>query len=190
MKIAIYARVSDDKLTDEGLRRQDVNRQIEKIRTWINLAPELKDMEIEVFCDDGKSAFKEDYSSRPAFCELRKKIFQRQIKRVIVEDLSRWSRRLEEGLRTMKEAYECGCTITSLAEGEVEVTTPEGWFRCAIAFMFAEWAARSQSWKVKSGMMRAKAAGKHVGRPKKGRSEKGEVKKTMGENPTLITASS
>lgn len=167
MKIAIYARVSDDKIMEDGARRQDVGRQVEKITAWIKNSP-FKDSEIVTFVDDGKSAFKEDYSSRPAFCELRKSIYDMQIKRVVVEDLTRWSRRLEEGLRTMREASDCGCTVTSLAEGETEITTPEGWFRCAISLLMAEWAARSQSWKVKSGMERAKKAGKHVGRPRKG----------------------
>lgn len=164
-KIAIYARVSDDKITEDGTRRQDVNRQIGKIQEWLKKGDWGSD--IRIYSDDGKSAFKEDYSSRPAFCELMKDIKSRQISRVFVEDLTRWSRRLEDGLRTMRIASENGCTITSLAEGEVDVTSPEGWFKQAIAFLFAEWSARAQGWKVRSGMAKAKAQGKPIGRPKK-----------------------
>jgi DNA invertase Pin-like site-specific DNA recombinase len=171
--IAIYARVSDDKLTEDGSRRQDVNRQIEKLRAWLSQSP-WKDEPVELYVDDGKSAFREDFNSRPAFLRLHRDIHTMKIKRVIVEDLTRWSRRLEEGLKTMRQASDCGCTVTSLGEGEVEITT-----------LMAEWAARSQSWKVKSGMARAKAQGKHVGRPRKGRAGKGEVKPEQVENPTL-----
>jgi hypothetical protein len=54
----------------------------------------------------------------------------------------------------MREASEAGCTVTSAAEGEIDITTPEGWFRCGIAFLMAEWASRSQSWKVTQAMER------------------------------------
>jgi len=40
-----------------------------------------------------------------------------------VEDLTRWSRRIEDGLKTMKEVSE-KCTVTSMAEGEVDTALP------------------------------------------------------------------
>ena len=166
-KFAIYARVSDDKIMEDGSRRQDVNRQVEKIKAWLNQG-QWGQYELEIYLDDGKSAFKDDYSSRPAFCKLIKDIRSRQVQRVFVEDLTRWSRRIEEGLRTMREAHNCGCTVTSLGEGEIDITIPDGWFKSAIAFLMAEWASRSQSWKVKSGMASAKAKGKNLGRHVKG----------------------
>ena len=151
MNVAIYARVSDDKLTEDGLRRQDINRQIDKL---------IKICQVQgwgspiIFKDDGLTAFKDDYQSRPDFIRLLKEIRARRVQRVLVEDLTRWSRRVEDGLRTMKEAAEFGCTVTSAAEGEVDVTIPEGWFRCALAFVMAEWASRSMSWKIKNAMER------------------------------------
>lgn len=151
MKTAIYARVSDDKLTAEGERRQDIARQAEKLT---NLSEIQNWGHPILFKDDAVSAFKDDYRSRPEFCRLLREIRARRIQRVLVEDLTRWSRRVEDGLKTIKEAAEYGCTVTSAAEGEVDVTMPDGWFRCALAFMMAEWASRSMSWKVKSGMDR------------------------------------
>ena len=40
------------------------------------------------------------------------------------------------------------------AEGEVYDTTPEGWFKVAIAFLMAEWNSKCLSYKVSSGMMK------------------------------------
>jgi DNA invertase Pin-like site-specific DNA recombinase len=152
MKIAGYIRVSDQKLNTDGLRLQDVNRQKEKIRNFCKV---MNWEEPIFFCDDGISAFKEDYNSRPDFCRLLREIRANRIQRVIVEDLTRWSRRIEDGLKTMKEVSE-KCTITSIAEGEVYITEPLGWFKCAIAFLIAEWASRITADKVKSGMNRRK----------------------------------
>ncbi len=151
--IAIYCRVSDDKLTTEGSRRQDIDRQVDKLKTLCKIQ-KLGDPII--FKDDGVSAFKDDYNSRPEFCRLLREIRARRVQRVLVEDLTRWSRRVEDGLKTMKSAAMYNCTVTSAAEGEIDITMPDGWFKCALAFMLAEWSSRSMSWKVKSGMERRK----------------------------------
>lgn len=150
MKVAGYIRVSDQKLKTDGDRRQDIKRQEEKISKF----SESMGWGVPLFySDDGVSAFKEDYNSRPAFVRLLNDIRRNMVQRVIVEDLTRWSRRIEDGLKTMKEACE-KCTVTSMAEGEVDVTLPEAWFKTAIAFLLAEWSSRSTSYKVSSGMNR------------------------------------
>jgi DNA invertase Pin-like site-specific DNA recombinase len=150
--IAGYIRVSDQKLNTEGLREQDINRQKDKIIKFCN----SMNWETPIFfSDDNLSAFKEDYNSRPEFCRMLREIRANRIQRVIVEDLTRWSRRIEDGLKTMREVSE-KATITSMAEGEVYITTPEGWFKCSIAFLMAEWSSRITAYKVKSGMDRRK----------------------------------
>jgi site-specific DNA recombinase len=150
MKTAGYIRVSDQKLKTDGDRRQDIDRQKNKI---IKFADSMGWETPTFYSDDGISAFKEDYNSRPQFIKLLNDIRRNMIQRVIVEDLTRWSRRIEDGLKTMKEACE-KCTVTSMAEGEVDVTLPEAWFKTAIAFLLAEWSSRSTSYKVASGMDR------------------------------------
>lgn len=148
MKVALYARVSDDKKKTDGERRQDVDRQVQKIMTF------CKTMEWEEpikFIDDGISAYKDDYSNRPKFVELLNEVRANRIQRIVIEDLTRWSRRMEDGIKTLKEASE-RATVTSLAEGECNETTPEGWFKTRLAFLMAEWASKIQSYKVQSGM--------------------------------------
>lgn len=152
MKVVGYIRVSDQKLKTDGDRRQDVSRQKEKITRF---SQSMGWGNPEFYCDDGVSAFKEDYNSRPDFVKMLNEIRANRIQRVIVEDLTRWSRRLEDGIKTLKEASE-KCTVTSMAEGEVNTTLPEGWFRSALAFLMAEWSSRITAYKVRSGMERAK----------------------------------
>ena len=150
MKVVGYVRVSDQKLKTDGARRQDINRQIEKITKFC----ENMDWGTpEFYSDDGISAFKEDYNSRPQFCRMLREVRANRIQRIIVEDLTRWSRRIEDGLKTMREVSE-KCTVRSMAEGEVYTTTPEGWFKVAIAFLMAEWNSKCLSYKVSSGMQR------------------------------------
>lgn len=143
-----YIRVSDQKLTEEGARRQDINRQKEKIKTY------CKTMQLPepiFFSDDALSAFKDDYSSRPEFVRLLHEVRANRVQHIIVEDMTRWSRRIEDGLRTLREVTE-KAKVTSLAEGELGVSIPEQWFKTSIGFLMAEWSSRITAYKVKSGM--------------------------------------
>lgn len=150
MKVVGYIRVSDQKLKADGDRRQDISRQREKITKFC----ESMGWGIpEFYSDDGKSAYKDDYSSRPAFSKMMREVRANRIQRIVIEDLTRWSRRIEDGLRTMRDVSN-KATVTSMAEGEVDITLPDGWFKCAIGFLMAEWASKSQAYKVSSGMSR------------------------------------
>lgn len=148
MKVVGYVRVSDQKIKTDGERRQDIDRQKNKI---IRFCQSMEWGIPEFYSDDGISAFKEDYNSRPAFCKMIRQVRANKIQRIVVEDLTRWSRRIEDGLKTMREVSK-KCTVTSMAEGEVDITLPDGWFKCALGFLMAEWSSKSTSYKVKSGM--------------------------------------
>lgn len=140
--------MSDDKLKDDDSRRQDIDRQIVKIKRYCQT---MQLSEPIIFIDDGISAYKDDYNSRPAFCRLLREVKANRIKHIIIEDITRWSRRIEDGLKTLTEVTE-KCQVTSLAEGELGVTIPEQWFKSAIGFLMAEWSSKISSFKVKSGM--------------------------------------
>lgn len=145
-----YARVSDDKLKGDGDRRQDINRQIEKIKKYCETMEYNKP---EFFIDDGLSAYKDDYNSRPEFCRMLREVRANRVKHIIIEDITRWSRRIEDGLKTLSEVTEKS-QVTSLAEGDLGVTIPEQWFKSAIGFLMAEWSSKINSYKVKSGMQK------------------------------------
>ena len=117
-----YTRVSDAKLKDDDSRRQDIKRQEDKIKAYCKL---IGLSEPKFFSDDALSAFKDDYSSRPEFCKMLNEVKANRVKHIIVEDMTRWSRRIEDGLRTLREVTE-KAKITSLAEGELGVTVERG----------------------------------------------------------------
>lgn len=147
-EVAGYIRVSDAKLKDDLSRRQDINRQKDKIKTYCR---SMGLPEPLFFSDDNLSAFKDDYNNRPEFVRLLHEVKANRVKHIIVEDMTRWSRRIDDGLRTLKEVTE-KAQVTSLAEGELGTTIPEQWFKTAIGFLMAEWSSRVTAYKVKSGM--------------------------------------
>ena len=155
MKVAIYARVSDAKLKADGERRQDIDRQIDFLmpiaQAWLDSHKDWN-RKIALFKDDAKSAFKEDYNSRKDFCRLLREVRARRVQRIYIESMDRWSRRVVDGLTTLKQVNEYGCTVVSMAEGEQDWTHPQGWFRSLMALGFAEWASREKSWKVTQAM--------------------------------------
>lgn len=163
----IYVRVSDKKKKSDGERRQDVVRQIELLIEYYNRKGIMRD-QIEIYCDDGKSAFTEDLNQRPDFKRLLLNIKQHYIKEFVIEEMQRFSRKQAMGLQWLKQIGENDCNLVSLKEGEIEVTSSKGWLQSSMLLMFAEWDSRIKSDKVKSGMERAAEKGKKFGRPKRG----------------------
>jgi len=161
MKVCLYARVSDDKKKSDGERRQDVSRQIEMLKDYY-IKQGIKD--IEIYCDDGKSAFTDDWNNRPDFKRLMNDCRRHFIQEIAIEDMTRLSRRIDIGLPLIRELGKLNVQLISLKEGELEVTSSRGWMQSAMLLMFAEWDSRVKSEKVKSGMQKAKNLGKHIGR--------------------------
>lgn len=177
MKVAIYARVSDDKKKADGDRRQDINRQIELLQDYYKRQGIT---EVEIFKDDGKSAFTDDINQRPDFKRLLNACKGHYIKEIVIEDLTRFSRNLSLGLQWMRELGSLGVQLISMKEGELEVTSSKGWMQSAILLMFAEWDSRVKSEKVKSGMQKAKNLRKNVGGDRTGKKSK------VGQKPSQI----
>ncbi len=168
-QIAGYTRVSDQKFKTDGERRQDIDRQKEKIKAYCKM---MELGEPIFFIDDGISAYKDDYNSRPNFVKMLNEVRANRVKHIIIEDISRWSRRIEDGLKTLSEVTN-KCKVTSLAEGELGVTIPEQWFKTTIGLLMSEWSSKIQSYKVSSGMKKRltnpKAICKYCGKVHLGR---------------------
>lgn len=159
MKVAIYCRVSDDKKKSDGEIKQDVNRQVNLLTEFATKNGE----EVASYIDEGKSAFTEDWNGRPAFKQLFNDCRRHFIQKIYIEDMTRFSRRLDIGLPLLRELGEMKVHLVSTKEGELEVTSAKGWMQSSMLLMFAEWDSRIKSEKVKSGMAKAKAAGKRIG---------------------------
>lgn len=167
--IAIYSRVSDDKKKSDGERRQDITRQIDMLKQHLKLKGIT---DFKVYADDGKSAYTEDLNQRPAFKQLLNDCRRHFVSEIYLEDMTRFSRNLSMGLQWLKEMGELNVHLTSLKEGELEVTSSKGWMQSTMLLMFSEWDSRIKSEKVRSGMNKAKNLGKHIGRPKNKRGGK------------------
>ena len=167
MKVAIYCRVSDDKKNEDGTRRQDINRQVELLSSIVlSRHPELLKEDILIYQDDAKSAFTEDWNSRPDFKKLFNDCRRHFVQEIWVEDMTRFSRRIDLGLPLLRELGELNINLISIAEGQIEVTSANGWLKSSMLLLFAEWDSRIKSDKVKHGMKMKKNMGKHIGRPK------------------------
>jgi DNA invertase Pin-like site-specific DNA recombinase len=149
-----YARVSDDKKKSDGERRQDINRQIQMLK---EVAEKEGYKDITIYSDDGKSAYTEDLNQRPAFKQMLNDCRRHFIQKIYIEDMTRFSRKLDLGLAWLKELAELNVHLVSLKEGEIEITSAKGWMQSSILLLFAEWSSRINSEKVKSGMAKAKA---------------------------------
>lgn len=160
MKVALYARVSDDRKNKEGERIQDINRQIEMLTEHLSRKGIEEPL---IYKDDAKSAFTEDWNQRPDFKRLFNDCRRHFVSEIYIEDMTRFSRRLDIGLPLLRELGAIGVNLISLKEGELEVTSSKGWLQSSMLLMFAEWDSRVKSEKVKSGMERAKKEGKVVG---------------------------
>lgn len=174
MKVAIYARVSDDKKKEDGTRRQDVERQVEKITSFLKNRGMT---EFRVYKDDGKSAYTEDFNHRTQFKQLLNDCRRGYVKQIYIEDMTRFSRNLSLGLSWMKELSELGVELISLSEGELEATSSGGFLKSGVFLLIAEWNSRLHSEKVKSGMQKARNLGKKIG-GFKGKKKEGRGTKT------------
>lgn len=165
MRVALYARVSDDKMKADGVRVQDVERQVDLLlEYWKGEGILVQD--VKVYVDDGRSAFKDDWNMRPAFKQLFNDCRRHFITHVVIEDMTRFSRRLDLGIPLLRELGELNVHLISLKEGELEVTSSKGWLQSAMLLFFAEWDSRVKSEKIRSGMIKARNLGKRIGRPK------------------------
>lgn len=151
VKTAIYARVSDMKLKEDGQRRQDINRQIDMLKEHC-IRKGYTDFQI--YADDGKSGWTDDLNMRQQFAQMRRDAFRHFIGRVVIESLDRFSSNLVAGMDLLREFGDAGCVVESLQTGEHEVTSDDGWMKSAMFMMLSEYRIRNLRSKIKSGMGR------------------------------------
>ena len=155
MKVAIYTRVSTDDQTEQN--------QVAILEKWAT------DRGWEVYgryCDVG-SAWQEK-GDRAALNRLLVDCDRGAAKLVLVYDLSRLTRKGPlEMLMTLKRFSQHGAQVYSYSETWLNV--PSEFNEVLVAFYgyFAELFSRQLSARTKAGMARAKAQGKHIGRPRK-----------------------
>jgi DNA invertase Pin-like site-specific DNA recombinase len=155
MKAAIYARVST--------LDQEPENQLRELRRYA----EARGWEATEYVDKGVSGARE---ARPALDELVKAARRRRFDTLVVWRLDRLGRNLRHLIMLLDELTALGVGFVSLGEG-IDTSTPAGRLQLHILGAIAEFERARIAERVRLGVARAKAQGKHMGRPRRRVSE-------------------
>ncbi len=160
MKVAIYVRVSLDVNYDDR-RFQNVENQLIPLRDFCkSMSYEI----VEEYMDKMSGA----NPARPGFRKMIQDAMLRRFSGIIVWKLDRFSREgIIPTMAYIKKLKSRGIWLKSMTESWLD-TSQEGITDIILAIM--SWASAEERKKIsertKAGMVRAKAKGKHIGRPK------------------------
>jgi DNA invertase Pin-like site-specific DNA recombinase len=151
LTVAIYSRVSTDHQTTENQERE--LREIAERMGWSVL---------EVYRDNGVSGAK-SRAERPAFDALCKDAARRRFDMVMAWSVDRLGRSLQDLVTFLSEIHAFGIDLFLHQQG-IDTTTPAGKALFQMMGVFAEFERAIIRERVKSGLERAKAQGKRLGR--------------------------
>lgn len=151
-KVALYARVSTADQTTENqlLELRDVARK----SGWI-VARE--------FIDNGVSGAK-SVQDRPAMANLMKAVARREIDGILVWDVSRLGRSLQDLVSILNDIRSKSIDLYIHKQG-LDTSTPSGKMMFQMLGVFAEFEREVIRERINAGLARAKAEGKKLGRP-------------------------
>lgn len=152
MRSSVYARVSTID--------QEPENQLAEIRRYVSARGWTSTTE---FIDRGISGAKD---RRPALDALLKDARRRKFDVLVVWRLDRLGRNLRHLITLLEELQALGIAFVSLNEG-IDATTPAGKLQMHILGAIAEFERARIAERVRSGLQRARAQGKRLGRPHK-----------------------
>lgn len=153
--VAAYLRVSTGK--------QDLESQWATIEAWCKSAGVVID---ERIVEEEPISGGED--ARPRFQELWARVREGKIGTIVVAELSRLSRNMRTLVNFIYDCLERGATVVSIREGWLEEALKNEITRPIIVAVFStlyELERKMISERTKAGLARARAQGKHIGRP-------------------------
>ena len=150
MKVALYVRNS----TNE--ERQNPETQIKPLKEECL----RRNWEYEIFQEFASGA----KESRPELDRMMNKIRQKEFDMVVVWKLDRLGRSLKHLLQLIEEFKKLKIAFLSITEG-FDTSTPQGELFFHIAGAFAQFERRLTQERINAGLTRARAEGKHMGRP-------------------------
>lgn len=148
-RIAIYTRVSTDD--------QDCQRQLHDLRS---LALQSGG-EIVLEVTEVASGSRNDRAERAKVIELAR---QRKITHVLVTELSRWSRSVQDLLLTLDKLASWGVSLVTMTGMSLDLNTTEGRLMVTLMGGIAQFERDLIRDRVKSGLAAAKRKGKVLGR--------------------------
>lgn len=153
-RAALYARVST-------LRHgQDVGLQLDELR---QVAQQRGYAVSAEYIDEGVSGSK---ASRPALNRLMADVQAGRIDLLLVWKLDRLGRSLQHVLTVLDTLASAGVGFASLHDPGIDTTSPTGRLLLQLLACFAEFEKAIIQERVRAGVRRAQAAGKHCGRPR------------------------
>ncbi len=156
-RVALYVRVSTDGQTVENQLRE--LRATARRHSW---------KIVEVFNDNGVSGAK-TWNQRPALNRLMQGVARRDFDMVAAWAVDRLGRSLKDLVGFLAELHAKGVDLYLHQQG-LDTSTPAGKAMFQMLGVFAEFERAIIKDRVKSGLARAKAKGKRLGRPPVGRS--------------------
>lgn len=165
-RVAIYARVSTDGQTVANQQRE--LEEIAQRHRW--------DV-VEVFTDKGVSGAK-GREKRPGFAKLWQGITRRDFDLVAAWSVDRLGRSMVDLVAFLGELHAKGVDLYLHKQG-LDTSTPAGKAMFQMLGVFAEFERSIIQERVKSGMARAAAQGKHIGRPRVSEATEGAIRKEL-----------
>lgn len=151
-RVAIYARVSTDGQTVEN--QVGELEAVAKRHGW--------DV-VETFVDQGVSGAK-GRDGRPGFDALHKAVARREVDMVAAWSVDRLGRSLQDLVGFLGELHAKGCDLFLHKQG-LDTSTPAGRAMFGMLSVFSEFERALIQERVRSGLARARANGKRLGRP-------------------------
>jgi DNA invertase Pin-like site-specific DNA recombinase len=151
-RAAIYLRVSTDEQTTENQER-----------ALREVAARSGHEIVAVYRDEGISGSK-GRDKRPGFDAMHKDASRRKFDIVMAWSVDRLGRSLQDLIGFLSELHSLGIDLTLHQQG-IDTTTPAGKAMFQMMGVFAEFERAMIRERVNAGIARAKAGGKHCGRP-------------------------
>jgi DNA invertase Pin-like site-specific DNA recombinase len=126
-----YVRVS----SEEQLEGLSIQSQVEKIREMC----ERRGYRLEVFKDEGRSAYTDDVAKRPGFKKLLDLIPSRRPSAVVVYSLDRWSRSNVVAAESFQILSAFGVRFISVTESEFDLDNPASSLILTVLSCFARY---------------------------------------------------
>ena len=168
-RVAIYARVSTID------RKQDPETQLRQLREYA----EGRGFAIVSKYVDHASSAKND---RPEYRAMLEAARRQQFDVLLVWRYDRFARSMRELVNALEEFRSLGIDFISYSEG-ADTTTPQGKLLFGIMASLAEFERSLIAERVKAGMQRAKAQGKHTGRPALPAGKRRQIEELLAQTP-------
>ena len=160
IRAALYARVSTIGHGQDVQLQLDELRQVAAMRGW---------RVVDEYVDDGVSGAK---TSRPGLDRMLADVQAGRLDLVAVWKLDRLGRSLPHLLTVLDQLAGAGVGFASLRDAGVDTTSPTGRLLLQVLGAFAEFERAMVRERVRAGVKRAQAAGRHCGRPRQGTDDK------------------